>query len=135
MEEQQRDLTFHFEAHLDDPELELAIDGPRIAQALGNLLTNAVRYGAPDRPVRILVGSDGDQATIRVHNWGTVIAAERLRSLFEPYARGDAGHVPFSLGLGLYIVREIARAHGGDATAASSEDGGTAFTLRLPLAS
>ncbi|MFP7721730.1 sensor histidine kinase [Lysobacter sp. A3-1-A15] len=108
-------------------------DGQRIAQALSNLMSNAIKYGAADAPVRVvLAGSAPDEVVVAVHNRGTVIAPETLESLFQPLVRGEVGDpTGTSLGLGLFIVREIASAHGGCVEVASSNEG-TVFRFRLP---
>jgi signal transduction histidine kinase len=68
---------------------------------------------------------------VAVHNDGPPIPAEVLPRIFEPFERGEAGGA--GLGLGLYIVREIARAHRGEVEVASSTGAGTTFTLTLPV--
>ena len=117
---------------VEDPKLKILGDAARIAQALANLTINAVKYGDETREVRIVVDRTEGSPTIRVRNWGKVIDASRLQELFEPFTRDSHRHLPSSLGLGLYVVREIARAHGGTVAAVSSESAGTAFTLRFP---
>ncbi|MED5619926.1 sensor histidine kinase [Ideonella sp. BN130291] len=109
-------------------------DEQRIAQALSNLVGNAVKYGRPDKPVEVtVVGVDEVELVISVANKGAVISAETRDSLFEPLVRGAGGdHFGVNLGLGLYIVKEIATAHGGSVAVDSSAEGGTAFRIRLP---
>jgi signal transduction histidine kinase len=108
-------------------------DEERIAQAVFNLLSNALKYGATDKPIRLAVDGRRDhEVRISVHNFGPEIPAEMLQTLFEPLVRGtgeDKSGV--SLGLGLYIVRAIAMAHGGTAEVESRNDG-VEFVLRLP---
>jgi sigma-B regulation protein RsbU (phosphoserine phosphatase) len=112
----------------------LDADGDRIAQALGNLIANALTYGLPESPVTVrTIGLD---AVVRfeVHNQGKPIPPERRPRLFEPMTRGqDAGDLR-SVGLGLYIVREIALAHGGSADCVSGAEQGTSFHFDLPRA-
>ncbi|MBA2238258.1 MAG: sensor histidine kinase [Lysobacter sp.] len=108
-------------------------DEQRVAQALSNLMSNAIKYGAPDAPVRVsLDGNASTEVMVSVHNQGAEIDPEKLESLFQPLVRG-AGSDPTgcSLGLGLFIVREIATAHGGTVEVTSSDDG-TTFSFRLP---
>ncbi|HVF36016.1 MAG TPA: HAMP domain-containing sensor histidine kinase, partial [Candidatus Saccharimonadia bacterium] len=109
-------------------------DAQRIAQAVSNLTTNAIKYGTPGAAVALVVdGSAEDQIAISVRNNGEPIPAAVRESLFEPLVRGTGpDRAGFSLGLGLYIVREIAHAHGGDVAVASPEPGTTAFTMTLP---
>ncbi|HEX6323459.1 MAG TPA: ATP-binding protein [Vicinamibacterales bacterium] len=107
-------------------------DGDRVTQLLSNLLGNAVQHGSREAGVRVEIdGTAADTVTIHVWNAGT-IPPDVLPLLFNPFRvvhqkRADAG----GLGLGLYVTRQIARAHGGDVQAAS-DDGGTTFTVRLP---
>jgi signal transduction histidine kinase len=113
-------------------------DAERIAQVVSNLLTNAIRYGAKDSPIAVTVSdAPADQLEIAVHNQGPPIAAELIPHIFEPYKRGDDAqrHYAAGLGLGLYIVREIANAHQGTVLVESLNEAGTTFRVRLPRAS
>jgi two-component system sensor histidine kinase BaeS len=115
-------------------------DMGRIEQLLSNLLTNSLRY--TDTPGSIAVDwrSDGRLLTLTVDDSAPGVSAADLRELFEPLFRGDrarqrrgdaaGGH---SSGLGLSIVRSIAQAHGGTATASASPRGGLQLCVRLPL--
>ncbi len=109
-------------------------DAERLAEALGNLVSNALRHGDPEAPVRVRASASGDSVVAEVSNQGRPIPAEDLPTLFDPFSAGrvreGAARGP-GLGLGLYIVREIAKAHAGTVEVASTHDG-TAFTLRLP---
>jgi signal transduction histidine kinase len=100
-----------------------SFDPDRIAQLLGNLLQNAIAYGAPDEAIEVVVrGLDG-HVQIEVANGGARIPEESARTLFDPFRRGavgaSSGHK--GLGLGLFIVQQIARAHQGDARCMSDE--------------
>jgi signal transduction histidine kinase len=108
-------------------------DEQRIAQALSNLMSNAIKYGAADAPVRVVLdGSGKDEVAVAVHNAGKRIPHETLESLFQPLVRGAVGDpTGTSLGLGLFIVREIAIAHGG-AVEVESSNTSTTFRFRLP---
>jgi sigma-B regulation protein RsbU (phosphoserine phosphatase) len=108
-------------------------DPDRLTQAIGNLVANAMAYGAIDQPVRITSRIGGDSFAIEVHNAGKPIAPEPLASLFEPMTRGfSVANSSRSVGLGLFIVREIARAHGGEVAVESSAEAGTTFVVRCP---
>lgn len=113
-------------------------DARRIQQLVGNLVGNAFKYGAPQSVVWVVVTADDHQLTIDVRNQGAAIAPSALRRIFGPLERGpDADNRTGSgdsLGLGLYIAREIAKAHAGDITARSDE-AETVFTVRLPRCS
>jgi signal transduction histidine kinase len=103
-------------------------DRARLHQALSNLLGNAFRYGSGNVVVRA-EGSDA-HVDLSVHNAGAPIPAEVLPVVFEPFERGSQDRT--GLGLGLYIVREIAKAHGGQVSVTSTAEHGTTFAIRLP---
>ncbi|HET9449623.1 MAG TPA: PAS domain S-box protein, partial [Aggregicoccus sp.] len=109
-------------------------DPDRLAQALTNLVTNALQYSPEDTPVRVRSEVSADALVLSVHNQGTPIAPELLPRLFEPLERGEeaAGAGRRSIGLGLYIVQHIVQAHGGRIEVRSTAAEGTTFTLRLP---
>ncbi len=108
-------------------------DANRLAQLVGNLVSNAMTYGAPDSPVRVVSRGDESYFSISVHNQGPPIPPEVLPHVFQPMSRGtEAGRATRSVGLGLYIVSEIARAHGGRTTVASAPGEGTTFVTILP---
>lgn len=126
-----------------DRQLELKVvgdahgrwDGPRLQQVLRNLVSNAIKYGTPDAPVRtVIVGNETD-VRFEVTNSGPTIDQSALAQIFDPLKRGSAagpGHAADGgLGLGLFIVREVARAHGGEVDVRST-DGVTVFEVRLP---
>jgi sigma-B regulation protein RsbU (phosphoserine phosphatase) len=115
---------------------ECEVDPERIVQAVGNLVRNAVAYGAVDTPVTVATAGDSDAFRLSVHNGGEPIPPEQLSTLFEPMVRGpDATeHSQQGLGLGLYIVRAIATAHEGSVEVRSDAASGTRFTLVLPAA-
>ncbi len=115
---------------LDVPDdLVVAADRDRLAQALDNLLTNALRHGAP--PVRVSAEVAGDSVEIRVSDQGRGVPEELRARLFDRFATGVSKG---GTGLGLFIVRELARAHGGEATYeppdGRSLPGG--FVVRIP---
>ncbi|HLL05737.1 MAG TPA: GAF domain-containing protein [Myxococcaceae bacterium] len=109
-------------------------DPDRIAQVLTNLVGNALAYSPAQTPVRVTASSEPGFALLQVHNQGTPIAPEMLPRLFEPLTRGapTEGQQSRSIGLGLYIVREILRGHGGSVEVSSSTEAGTTFRVRLP---
>jgi signal transduction histidine kinase len=101
-------------------------DAPRLEQVVSNLVGNAIHHGQG----QIQVEAVGEQSKVvlRVHNGGPPIPAEELPNLFEAFNRSPrAGKRTEGLGLGLYIVKEIVRAHGGSVEVASSTEEGTTF--------
>lgn len=106
-----------------------------LRRALWNLVTNAVKYGDAQRPVRVTLCRLGDRARVEVRNWGSPIAPEDQPLLFEPFARARnaAGGDRPGWGLGLALVRGCAEAHGGTVSLESTAEAGTTFTLDLPL--
>lgn len=108
-------------------------DRDRVAQVLANLLDNALKFSQPDSVVAVEAHADREGIRIAVHNWGHPIPPDRLAWTFEPFQRADpTASARVSLGLGLYISRQIALAHRGSLEATSSAERGTTFTLTLP---
>ena len=109
-------------------------DAHRLTQLLGNLVANAMAYGAAGRPVRVISRIDDRTASLMVHNEGVPIPPALLPQLFEPMTRGDsiADNSQRSVGLGLYIVRQIAHAHAGEVSVESTARHGTTFSLTMP---
>ena len=119
--------------HVQNGAGECRADPSRLEQLVGNLVSNAVSYGRPDAPVTVSSTIDTDHFTITVHNFGPPIAAETLPTLFEPMTRGaQASSSKRSVGLGLFIVCQVAKAHGGNTHVSSSPDAGTTFTASFP---
>ena len=106
-------------------------DGARVAQALSNLLGNAVQHGTPRGPITVTLRGEAEGVALSVHNEGRPIPQRHLQDIFNPFRQLDPGHAKTNIGLGLYIVQAIAVAHGGTVDVESSEDG-TTFTIRLP---
>jgi signal transduction histidine kinase len=110
-------------------------DADRLHEVVSNLLSNALLYGATDHPVTLAARSDGPSSVVvDVTNRGPEVPASLLPLLFDPFRRGPGGERRSSqgLGLGLYIAREIVRAHHGEITVRSSAVEGTTFTVTLP---
>jgi signal transduction histidine kinase len=111
------------------------VDIARIAQLLGNLISNAVKFTAPGGQVEVTVGAEGDQAVLAVADTGIGIPAADREEIFERFFRSAAATrqmIP-GTGLGLTIARYIAAAHNGTITVESEERRGSTFTVRLPL--
>lgn len=109
-------------------------DASRLREAVHNLVTNAAKYGDEGAEVTIRVAGTPEQVLITVRNAGAPITDEALKVMFDPLRRGAREATKdenVSLGLGLFLVREIARAHGGRVDA-TSEGGFTTFAIALP---
>ncbi|MCC6533163.1 MAG: hybrid sensor histidine kinase/response regulator [Burkholderiales bacterium] len=107
-----------------------AFDADRLSQVFSNLVGNALQHGDRSSPVSVsLDGSEPDRLLVEVRNRGT-IAPEHMHTLFEPFksAKPGAG----GLGLGLYIAKQLAEAHGASLQAASDAEGYTSFVVSLP---
>lgn len=108
-------------------------DASRLEQLVGNLVSNAMVYGSAEKPVTVTSLIEPGSFTIAVHNEGTPIPASVQAALFRPMARGtNATSAGRSVGLGLFIVSEIAKAHGGTAVVTSTLERGTTFTVVMP---
>ena len=109
------------------------LDADRVQQIIGNLVANSVAYGDLAQPITITSRLEEDQAVVSVQNHGPVIPASLIAILFEPMTRGtDTDSDVRSVGLGLFIVREIAMAHGGDVSVSSTPKDGTVFSVYFP---
>ncbi len=108
-------------------------DTVRVGQALCNLLANALRHSPGGSPVPVQVEGGADQVQVAITSGGEAIPTEQQDSLFEPFRRGSGpGALDGSVGLGLYIARHVARAHGGTIDVSSSPGSGTTLRLILP---
>jgi hypothetical protein len=110
-------------------------DGQRLCQLLRNLVTNAIKYGAGDAPVLVVVTAEEAEVRFEVKNRGPAIEESTLEQIFDPLKQGrrqvEDRRKDEGIGLGLYIVREVARAHGGQ-VGARCDGGETVFSVRLP---
>lgn len=115
--------------------LAACVDADRIAQVLTNLLANALQYSPAATDVTVTLHEAGGSVVLDIHNHGTPIPPHFQPRLFEPLQRAAAPHdrASRSIGLGLYIVKQLVRAHGGAIEVVSTAEEGTTFTARLPL--
>lgn len=109
-------------------------DPSRMRQMLGNLVTNAAKYGDGSSAIQVNIDGDDDEVRLSVANAGPAIPKEELRSLFEPLRRHGSPKPKGGregMGLGLFIVREIATSHDGRISV-ESDEGRTRFAVTLP---
>jgi signal transduction histidine kinase len=112
-------------------------DTSRLRQVISNLLANALQHGDEAGPITLRAHGEGSVVVLSVHNHGTPIPPELLATIFDPLVRvatpeAQRKRRPGSIGLGLYIAREVVISHGGGIEVSSSPEEGTFFTVRLP---
>jgi len=115
--------------------LTVEADPALIRVALINLLDNAVKYSPEGGTITLRAASSGERVSIQVIDHGLGIAPEDQARVFERHVRIRSDSGPPGMGLGLFMVREIARLHGGEVTLESVSGGGSTFTLSLPRSS
>ncbi|MEU7822639.1 ATP-binding protein [Catellatospora sp. NPDC049133] len=112
---------------------ETAGDPVLLERVALNLIGNGIRHNAAGGWVRATTATRGDRVELEVSNSGPVVAAYEVEGLFEPFRRGsERTRSDQGVGLGLSIVRAIARAHGGTVAARPQEGGGLVVTVTLP---
>ncbi|WP_339474775.1 sensor histidine kinase [Pseudomonas sp. RL_5y_Pfl2_69] len=112
-------------------------DPRRLGQLLQNLIGNALQHGARKGQVTLSLSGDASDVTLRVHNLGLPIAQDAIATLFDPLVRSPSEDITqpgtsTSLGLGLFIIKEVVDAHKGSIDVTSTEAEGTTFTVVLP---
>lgn len=113
---------------------KVKLDSDRTQQIIGNLVANSAAYGDQHKPITVVSAYSSNHVSISVHNFGPAIPESAQAKLFEPMTRGPGrvGQLR-SIGLGLFIVREIVTAHGGNISMHSNFEEGTRFTVNFPL--
>ncbi|MGI4718639.1 MAG: ATP-binding protein [Janthinobacterium lividum] len=132
--------TFHPERQIElqcPQQLDASFDDSRISQLLSNLIGNAIQYGDPEVPARVRMTESADGIVVTVNNHGAPIPPDKFVGIFDPMVRiaAHSSTDPMersSLGIGLFISREIVHAHGGTLGVASNAEDGTTFTVTLP---
>jgi len=106
-----------------------------VHRALWNLVTNAVKHGAPKKPITISVTRDDDQVRVSVHNVGNPIPPGEQQHIFGAYSRAPSADASGRIGwgLGLTLVHGAVEAHGGHVSLESNAESGTTFTVELPV--
>ncbi len=110
------------------------VDPDRMAQAIGNILSNAIKFTPAGGQVSTIVKLSDGQLSIRVADTGLSIPENEREKIFEPFYRGSQGRrIVEGMGLGLSIAHDIISAHGGEIKLESTPGTGTAFVLQLPV--
>lgn len=122
------DRGVRIDARLEPTDVEA--DPVRMRQVLSNLLSNALKFSPDAGVVQVETACDGAWAVLSVRDAGPGIPPDELPNIFDRFFRG-AGARGSGSGIGLTVVQELVRAHGGD-VAASNERGGASFTVRVP---
>jgi signal transduction histidine kinase len=111
-------------------------DPVRMAQVVSNIIGNALGHSPPDTPVNVELRSEDDRVVLQVNNKGTPISPEEIAIVFKPFRYGTQDPPTTNrsegLGLGLYIAKEIVKAHGGTIELTSNKHEGTTVTITLP---
>ena len=109
-------------------------DGERLRQVLGNLIENAVKYSPAGATVRVHAARANGEVIVSVQDRGPGIASGDQQLIFEKFGRASGGGSKPGSGLGLFIARSIAEAHGGALEVSSTPGRGATFLLKLPVA-
>jgi signal transduction histidine kinase len=138
-----REVCLRFQPEADRAGCELRVSAPgpaegywdrlRLEQVLGNLLSNALKYGA-GKPIHVQVRADGARAWLVVRDEGIGIAPEALGRIFEKFERAVSERNYGGLGLGLHVARTLAESMDGALRVESAPGEGATFTLELPIA-
>jgi signal transduction histidine kinase len=107
-------------------------DPGRLDQIVTNLVSNAVKY-APGTPVSLRVRAEGERGILEVEDGGSGVPEELRARVFDPFERGATARALGGLGLGLFIVRQIVEAHGGEVRVENTPAGGARFVVVLPM--
>jgi two-component system sensor histidine kinase BaeS len=109
------------------------MDPDRMAQALGNILSNAIKFTPPGGKVSIATEYSAGRVSMQVTDSGPGIPPEEKDQIFQPFYRGRQGkRIVEGMGLGLSIAQDILVAHGGDIKVNSTPGAGSTFTLEIP---
>jgi signal transduction histidine kinase len=127
------DRKVEVEVPVDLP--EVVTDGPRLAQVIGQLVANAVKFSPADTPVEIAAGLDGDALVVTVTDHGEGIAESDRERVFERFVQLDGGNTRRAggFGLGLYVAKQVCVALGATIAVDGEVGGGTTFVVRVPL--
>jgi signal transduction histidine kinase len=119
--------------HVDEPLPFVRADRERLRQVITNLVDNAVKYSPAGAQVELLAFVENGRITVEVRDRGPGVAPEHQSLIFEKFGRVKGEHAQPGTGLGLFIARSIAQAHGGSLEVRSAPSDGATFALVLPL--
>jgi signal transduction histidine kinase len=123
----------HLESDISDDLPVIPIDPDRLAQAIGNLINNAIKFTPPGGKITVRAGTKADKVWIAIQDTGPGIPVEDQELLFTPFFRGRTEtRFPQGLGLGLSIARDLVMAHQGSLEFESEQGQGSCFTIWLP---
>jgi signal transduction histidine kinase len=129
-----RDREFRFQS--DEGPITATVDGDRIAQAVRNLIDNAIKYTVEGSAIEIEIHASDDAVTIAVGDYGAGIPEAQMERIFQAYTQLKRDDDTSGSGLGLYITRGIVAAHDGTLSVRNREDAsrlrGAIFTITLP---
>lgn len=116
------------------PEVAFEFDRLRVEQAVANLVDNAAKYSPSDAPIELNIQDEGSCISISVSDQGPGVPVDERAAIFDRFVRGEGSSTASGHGLGLYIVRLAAEAHGGEVEVRAREDGvaGSVFRVRFP---
>ena len=116
------------------PDVRVRGDPFRVAQIVGNLVTNALKYGLAGSRIDVSLAVVGAEAQLRVEDHGVGVPADEQDRLFEPYYRSTRTRSVSGTGLGLHVSRRLAESHGGRLWLERSTEAGSVFALAVPIA-
>ena len=129
------DLSFAYGERfvvVSDPEIRTFCSRKEIRRVIENLAINAVKYGAPSKPITLTLEQTETQLSLTIHNEGDPIALDAQSILFQQFRRTISAEEQTGWGLGLFLAKNITEAHQGTLAVESAEGKGTSFIINLP---
>jgi signal transduction histidine kinase len=121
------EVIYRSEGH----QVQGVFDTVLILRSVENLVSNGIKHGYPNRPVTVILADCGDHVSIQVHNEGKPISDADLETIFDSFSQGGHSNRTKSWGLGLTLIKTVARCHGGNVNVTSNKENGTTFTITL----
>jgi len=114
-------------------DIRIFADKIQLKRVIKNLIQNAILYGKPNTPIDIQIGEIPDFTTIKIKDHGAGISKEQIDKIFNRYYSAGKKFRKIGTGLGLYLSKQIAKAHDGDLTVESVEGEYTEFCIKIPV--